>query len=187
MEPSTKKRAGKPRTTTPKKSKLPTGQANAIRGKQYVLHFITKPSLKTEEVFALREGVNEKITEAGGQIGASLCKELADALAYPIKKETRGFFCETIFTIPAKDIGTFANSLKRDEQILRYMIERKEIRERKRLLKRRVRKPSATVPQGAPSQPQEILLAPISHEQEKREKISMEEIDKKLDEIIKNI
>lgn len=135
----------------------------------------------------MREEVNKKITGAGGKIGASLCKESADALVYPIKKETRGFFCEIIFTIPAKDVGTFANSLKRDEQILRYMIEQKEIRERKRPLRKRVRKPLATVLQGAPSQSPEAPLAPIAREQEKREKISMEEIDKKLDEIIKNI
>ena len=146
----------------------------------YILHFILRPSMNAEEVDKYRASINEKIQTAGGEIQASLCQDSARNLAYPIDKESRGYFCESAFTLERQNVKELSDALKHDSSIIRYMVEH---REKKRLVEkaRRTRKmplrPSIVAPSDS---------APAALE-EKRDNISMDEIDKKLDEIIKNI
>ena len=136
--------------------------------------------MNTAEAEKYRATINERIQAAGGEIQASLCQDSARGLAYPIGKESHGYFCESAFTLERQNVRELADTFRHDPSIIRYMIEH---REKKRLVEkaRRTRKmplrPSIVAPSDS---------APASL-QEKRENISMDEIDKKLDEIIKNI
>lgn len=143
----------------------------------YILHFILKSSMNAEETDKYRAVVNDKIRAAGGEIEASLCQNSARIFAYPIGKESRGYFCESVFTLEQKTVKEIADTLRHEVSITRYMIERRE-KKRRPEKARRMRK--------TPPQPSALVGTPPSL-QEKREGLSMDEIDKKLDEIIKNI
>ena len=145
----------------------------------YILHFILASSMNTTEAEKYRATINERIQAAGGEIQASLCQDSARSLAYPIDKQSHGYFCESAFTLERQNVKELADTFKNDSSIIRYMVEH---REKKRPLKKTRRpqkmlRPSAVVPSdGAPAALEET-----------RKNINMDEIDKKLDEIIKNI
>jgi len=151
-----------------------------IKG-NYILHYILVSSMNAEETDKYRAEINEKIQTAGGEIQASICQDSARNLAYPIGKESHGYFCESVFTLEQENVAELSDTLKHDSSIVRYMIER---RAKKRPLEkarrtRKMPKPSVAAPSPSDSAPAALG--------EKRENISMDEIDKKLDEIIKNI
>lgn len=172
-------------------------EKHSVAKKEYVLHFMLKPTMPAQETDNFRARMNEKIQAHDAQILASLCEERARRLAYPIEKESQAYFCESVFRISPKKVRALFDSLMLEPQIIRYTIERKQ-----KIKKRKQRKAITSimreepgVPASAPifepssSLPSEIQretssTAPVTT---KREKISMEEIDKKLDEIIKNI
>ena len=145
----------------------------------YILHFILASSMNAEETDKHRAEVNEKIQAAGGEIQASLCQDSARGLAYPIRKESNGYFCESVFTLARTNVKELSDTLKHDSSIIRYMIEHRE-KKRPPEKARRTRK----MPRPSIVAPSDSAPAPL---QEKRTSISMDEIDKKLDEIIKNI
>jgi len=175
--------------------------------KQYTLNSILKSSLNSAETDKHRADLNEKIQKAGGEIGSSLCSEAPKRLVYPINKESQGYFCECSFDILPEDLKNIKDILEPDTQIVRYMLERrKKISVNKRQKRLRRSKEGAlklfshTKPESlhAPStDPLETMhQSPETTEpatpkesatKEKREKVNMEEIEKKLDEIIDNI
>jgi ribosomal protein S6 len=150
--------------------------------REYILHFIVKSSLNPEELHMYRTGVNEKILGMGGKVNASVCQEIARRLAYPIKKESQGYMCESAFLIEPKSIQGLSDALKQDVPLIRYVIEEKP--KRKQVAQRRRRSERLTPPESRGREAMAPQGAPLP---EKHEKISMEEINKKLDEIIKNI
>lgn len=131
--------------------------------------------MNPEELHMYRAAVNEKIQSMGGKVNASICQETTRRLAYPIKKESQGYMCESAFLFEPKSVKGLFDALKQDAPLVRYVIEEKPKR-RQTTVRRRERERETIIPQGA--------TPPAL---EKHEKMSMEEIDKKLDEIIKNI
>ena len=153
----------------------------------YILRFIVKPGIAPDDLHKYSQSLNEKVSALGGKIEASICSEGVRALAYPIAREQRGYFCESVFQANQDQLKGFSAGLKQDSNILRYVIEKRArpgktflrpSEARKAEWKKKMEEASAKT---SKAQNQPIL------EQEKRGKISMEEIDKKLDEIIKNI
>lgn len=155
-----------------------TQQDEQLKG-SYILHFILASGMNAEETDKYRATVNDQIQAAGGEIQASLCQDSARSLAYPIGKESHGYFCESVFILAPTNVKELADTLKHDSSIVRYMIEHRE-KKRTPEKARRTRK----MPRPSAVAPSDSAFAPL---QEKRENISMDEIDKKLDEIIKNI
>jgi ribosomal protein S6 len=145
------------------------------RKREYILHFIVKPSMNPEELHMYRASVNERILGMGGKVNASVCQEMPRRLAYPIKKESQGYMCESAFLIEPKSIKGLSDALKQDAPLMRYVIEEKPKRTQIAVRRRGRERPSPIPP------------TPGTPGLEKHEKISMEEINKKLDEIIKNI
>lgn len=125
--------------------------------------------------------MNTAVESAGGTIEASLCQDSVRRLAYPINKTERGYFCETAFNIDTQSVHTLRNNLKREPSILRCIIESRRPSEKIKPMRkpRFLRETKETMPQTQSSTP--------TTSEEKREKISIEELDKKLEEIIKNI
>lgn len=154
--------------------------------KEYTLNFILNPSIAQEGVSAYKENINEAIQNAGGNIQSSVCQMTPQKLAYPIKKGGSGYLCESTFVIDSDAVPQINEGLSRDKNLMRFIIQSKE-RNRVITRERRVRKKPLT----KTFSPESADTASLRHEnedaKEKREKVSIEEIDKKLDEIIKNI
>jgi len=148
--------------------------------KEYILHYILKPSMSSDEAHQYRSAMNEKIQGNGGEVKASVCQEAAQRLAYPIARESSGYFCESVFLLQPEHVTALSDTLKHEVQITRYVIKRKEKRAQPKIRKQTRRIPGEK--EITSRQP-----FPTSRPEEKRETVSMEEIDKKLDEIIKNI
>lgn len=149
--------------------------------KQYILHYIFKPDFTSEdELHNHRQAINEKITTFGGEVGASICQESIRRLAYPIKKIGKGYSCEAAFIMEPEKVNQLAESLRHESKLLRHMIELKKPRRIK----------SRRKPDFSAEKKKEFVgehAEQPSAAEEKREKISIEELDKKLEEIIKNI
>jgi len=169
--------------------------------KQYTLHFILKPGLGSEETHNYRQVINDKVSALDGKIEASICQETARRLAYPIGKEQQGYLCESVFSLAPEKVKSLYEDLKQESNIIRHVIEvKRPIKASAKLRARKERrrpgvqaseeKESVPPRRGGVWLPESDLDKPkesVSREVEKRGKISAEEIDKKLDEIIKNI
>ena len=152
--------------------------------RQYIISFILNPSLNASEVDRARIGLNEKIASHTGSVSTSICQEAPRNLAYPIGKTSQGYFCECAFEVDTEKLRDIDSEFKNDTDIIRHMIEVKYAPSKKQQ-KRRMRatqyKPQMEAAgvgkEGAKQQPETGL----------REKVSVEEIEKKIDEIIDNI
>jgi len=148
--------------------------------KQYILHYILRPDITgEEELHGQRTAINAKVEAAGGKIEASLCQDSARRFAYPIKRIERGYFCETAFQLDPEGVKGLYEALRLEPFVLRHLIESKSPaakirpnRKPKFSAQKEVHAPTPATPQGKDAQ---------------AEKISIEELDKRLDEIIKNI
>lgn len=155
--------------------------------KQYILHYILKPDLTgPEELHKRRQMVNEKVETVGGEVEASVCQEGVRRLSYPIKKVEKGYFCETAFKLEPEGLLKLNQNLKPEHSLLRYFIECKD------QTKKLPRRPSRVATFQKKILPlteegQEVMKSPRPRTEEKRERISVEELDKKLEEIMKNI
>ena len=154
--------------------------------KRYILHFILKPEFNAaDELHDYRQTINKKIEALEGQIEASLCQEQTRRLAYEVGKQQQGYLCESAFLIGPEKIKELSDNLKGEPRIVRYMIETKKPMSKKmRLRTTRFRSIQSGI---KPSEQAIEDTGKAGREQEKRSKISIDEIDKKLDEIIKNI
>jgi ribosomal protein S6 len=154
--------------------------------KRYILHFILKPEFNAaDDLHDYRQTINKKIEMLQGQIESSLCQEQTRRLAYEIGKQQQGYMCESAFLIEPEKVKELSDNLKGEPRIVRYMIETKKPMSKKmRLRTTRFRSIPAEI---KPSEQRSEVTGKTGYEQEKRSKISIDEIDKKLDEIIKNI
>ena len=147
--------------------------------RKYAITFILNSSMSASETDSVRENLNKRITAHQGNIATSICQESPKRLAYAIGKENQGYFCEAVFEAESTKIIDIEREFKNEPNILRYMLEVKPAPSTKRPKKR-------ISPYGAP-------VAGIGKEEsslpktDEREKISVEEIEKKIDEIIDNI
>lgn len=116
----------------------------------------------------LQERVRGAIANLGGEIKKGETKE-KQKFAYPIKKRLSGFYTLLEFQIPAEKMEDLQKQLNLETDILRYLIIDNE-RARAELAKPRAQKP---------------IRRPETKPEGKGEKIKIEELDKKLEEILK--
>lgn len=156
--------------------------------KQYILHFILGSSVNSGGADARRAKINQKIEARDGEIEASICQDASRRFAYPINKQNGGYFCESVFSVSPENIKALSDDLKSEPQIIRYMVElKKPVKFRAKPTRSERYKNTAEAPQHATRPTSPTSKESIDSGARKREKVSMEEIDKKLDEIIKNI
>lgn len=134
--------------------------------KQYEIGFL----LKNEEVY---ERLLKAIEEAGGE-GIQKNQITKIRLAYPINKDTSGFFSFVIFDLEPEKISSLDRNLKMADYILRYLIITPPVA--KEIRKERERRPSE--PKSPPKRT-EVYSKPSS------EILSNELLEKKLEEILK--
>ena len=134
----------------------------------YELIFLNDPlveKMDTEIVIKVRDF----ITGLGGQIKKENVWEKRK-LAYPVKKHLLGFYVIFEFEIEAEKIDELQKQLRLNSDILRFLIINKEgIKEERPRV--RLTKPKA--------------IASVRPAEFRGEKIKIEELDKKLEEILK--
>ena len=136
----------------------------------YELSFWLKPQLEEEEVSQKVSQIQRIIQEEGGyNVEASLPK--LKLLAYPIKKETSGYFIYIQFEISPEKLLAVEQKLKQEQDILRYLIVKRE--KRKTSLFSPVRKKKERKTISTRTEPEKITA------------VDLQELDKKLDEILK--
>ena len=142
--------------------------------KTYELTYIISSSLNQEEAQAVSKELEGLIQNNSGLIVSSE-KLMIQTLAYPIKKQSSGYFSTLIFQIPEEKTKELKDWLEKNTKFLRYLLVIKK--PVKALKPERVRR-VFTVPR-----PQTIAESPYIKTPEQKEEVTIEEIEKQLDEL----
>lgn len=143
----------------------------------YELTFIIHPLMEKPEADAAAEKVRNFINELGGSVKSSAVGEKTK-LAYPIKKQVFGYYAVQQFELETEKMDELKTKLRLEKDILRHLILIYD--EKKALAPKAPRKPRAVAPSTAEETQKSI------EKSEKAEKVKIEELDKKLEEILKD-
>lgn len=123
----------------------------------YELTYLMRPDLTEKELREERESIANLITKNGGILNeVNLPKKIR--LAFPIQKMKEGFLADLNFFLERGKLKEIEKGLKSNGKIVRFLILRKK---------------------------GERPMVEIQRLKPKKEKVSLEEIDKKLKEILK--
>lgn len=144
--------------------------------KLYELTYLASPLLSEEEIKSLLSKISGFISETGGKMEKSH-EPLRKKLAYPIKKQTEAFLISLDFRLFPDKLKELEKALKSEKEIIRYIIlNKKEVKE----------KPASRKPFIPPS-PEVATEEPAKEKKEaKPQKVELKEIDKKIEEILKD-
>lgn len=135
--------------------------------KLYELAFLISPDIKDEELNGYLEKVDNFIKEEGGVMVDS-GRPIRIKLSYPIKSQSQAFLIFAIFQLEAEKIANLDKKMRADDKVLRYLlINKKVVKEIPRRTHKRYPLPAKEGP-----------------EKTKEEKVGLESIDQKLDEIL---
>ncbi len=165
--------------------------------KQYEINFILTPNLREEEINSFGEEIRKTIESLGG-IFKNQEKPEKRKLAYPIKKSEFGYYLAVKFLIDSEKLKELFLTLKHKEQILRYMIVSVEekpfsVRPKRTTETHKSKIKSAKKPKEPNKEIGEQIEAAIEPptiepskkvEMPKEKETKLEDIDKKLDEIL---
>lgn len=145
--------------------------------KPYELTYIISSQISSEKAEGLKKGFEAFVQEKGGIIAISE-KTVPQSLAYPVKKQSSGFFVTLKFTIEENQIKPLKEKLEKEVDILRhFLIVKKPM---KIMKERRTRKPLLAINVlKSKTDNTEVYTAKA-----KKDNASIEDIDKKLDEIL---
>jgi small subunit ribosomal protein S6 len=137
----------------------------------YELTYIVNSNLSEEEVAAQTDKVRSFINELAGEVKNEKLGEKR-RLAYPIKKHGYGYYVTIEFNIEPQNVIELDKKIKLQSNVLRHLLITKEIikETHRRIVLPRVAK-------------EKIGLAPRP-EGHPEEKVKIEELDKKLEEIL---
>jgi len=159
----------------------------------YEVLFIIPGSYNDSEVPTIKEKVVSFITKVGGQITKDQDYERRK-LAYNINHESFGYYWLMEFDVEGKNIKELNHQLKLTPEILRYILVKAKIKTAEDIAQEAAVKAKITA-RKAEKVKQELkevteIKKPLDRlgvkkEEEKTEgKVSMEDLDKKLDEIL---
>ena len=147
--------------------------------KHYELTYIISSGIKSEEAENLKKEVEVFVQSKGGVIVKSE-KTVPQSLAYPIKKNSSGFFVTLEFQGEEKEIKELKEKLEKEKGILRhFIIVKKPI---KHMKERRTKKPQISQKESSDvfkEKPKKESFGPVQDKE-----IKAEDIDKKLEEIL---
>ena len=126
-----------------------------MRIRYYQLAYLLSPELKKEEIEKIKKDLASFFEKEG--ILDKVEEPLKRTLFYPIKKKTEAFLGTIYFYLEPQKIKELEKELKKEEKILRYLI----------------------VSEKAPKK------VKVEGKIKKPEKVELEEIEKKLEEILK--
>jgi len=138
----------------------------------YELTFIANPTLEPKEIENLINSVKEAILALEGEIKNEL-QPKAIQLAYPVKKFKNAHLVSFDLELEGEKAEELKKRLDQKEEILRYILFRKQA--------------PKIIPQKEKIQPPSPKTEkPESKKIKKPVKVELEEIDKKLEEILQN-
>jgi small subunit ribosomal protein S6 len=143
--------------------------------KDYELMCILSPSLKEDDLEKTKNDISEILGKLTGTI--SFKESSKKPLAYPINKEKQGIFLISEISVLPEKLIELSKELKASKQILRHIINQLEAQEEPERM-RTVKKPI---------KPRKIIIKKEQLEEVKPSEEKLQEIDKKLDEIIGEI
>ena len=148
--------------------------------KLYELTFLISPTLLQEEIKAFQEKVGLLIKDEQG-IDLEFKNAVETRLSHPIDKNTQAWLVSLEFSSTPESILLIEKKLKKEEQILRFLIVNKKKVEpipfsRKPLIKKEVDS------EKADSEKTDSEKA----DSEEKEKVELKDIEKKLEEILKD-
>ncbi len=153
----------------------------------YDLTFIIKPELKESEILPIIEKIKNWLKQYKGQI-TNKKTELNRKLAYPIKKYQTGHYVILDIEAPKEKINDLDRLLKMEENILRHLITKKsEIKEQKTTVeqKPKISKKKKKQIKKTAKVEKEKTKKEKTKKETSQEKIKLDELDKKLEEILK--
>jgi small subunit ribosomal protein S6 len=134
----------------------------------YEFTYLIPSNLSAEEVKAFRKKVELYIEEKGGAITQNNFP-VKKELAYPIKKNNTAFLVNLIFNLSPDKLKDLEKKIREEEQIIRFLLLKKETIRKKRVRKRELKKIIPTVqPKIEPAE----------------KKVGLKEIEQKLEEIL---
>lgn len=138
----------------------------------YDLTYILSPLLEKTDGEAVIAKIRDFINGLGGKIKNEQPPQ-KQKFAYPLKKQLYGYYVGAEFEMDSEKIEELQKQLKLNDDILRYLIiSRKEQKFKKA-------KPKI-------SKPRKLALTPeIPKAKPKVERVKIEELDKKLEELLK--
>lgn len=87
----------------------------------YEVVYIMDPALEESAVDAKLEKFHELVTSSGGEV-AAVDHWGNRQLAYPVKKQSSGYYVVAQFSAAAEDLPEFERLLKLDDEVMRYLL-----------------------------------------------------------------
>ena len=143
----------------------------ASEPKKYELAYLLSPAVPEEEVLTWAGKFAKLIEDVGGMVRHQETPQKRK-LAFLVKKERNGYFGWTTFTAAPEAIGALEKTLKAVENLLRHIIvaEKEIIQPVRTFMPRPIITPRTRPP-----------VVPVERPEEK---LDLEELDKKLEEIL---
>lgn len=148
--------------------------------KQYELICILEPHLERADLDGFKKDVEKMLANNNGQLMHFTEPQKRD-LAYPINKQNQGIYIVGHISLNPESVINFLKELKTNKQVLRHLISVLEIpgHEKPRVAKKPRIKKEIKESIGKPA------FVPLSGTAaDKDNKVKLEEIDKKLDELV---
>lgn len=141
--------------------------------KNYEIAYILTPALPEGEVVSYAGKITAAIEDAKGVI-KKFEEPKKRKLGYPIKKRREGYFGWATFRMAPIGITEVEKRVKTDEHVLRHLILEEEIETKPQGMLRVI------TSRPVPGKPKAVPRAPEKTD----EKLDLEELDKKLEEIL---
>lgn len=142
--------------------------------KNYEVAYILSPAVKEDEVLNSAAKLSTAIEEAGGMVRRVETPKKR-RLAYPIEKQTTGYFAWTTFTAAPAAVAMLDKKVKEIPEVLRHLIVEEEVETRVPYIRPAPLRRAPTL--------QPIGATPAADAQPE-EKLDLEALDKKLEEIL---
>jgi len=155
--------------------------------KTYQLTYLLSPLLEQKKIEEISQKIKKWIIEKGGSLSEkeNFFPGLKKNLAYPLKKYRQAFYFNFNFLLAGQLINQLSKQLNLEKDILRHFIITKQKMKSKPIQEAMDHK---IVDRIEPLVAKEIPLSKKSTQEktppEKKEKVKIEELDKKLEEIL---
>lgn len=144
--------------------------------RQYELMFILSPELEEKDIALFQEEIRHSVEGLSGRITKQEKPEKRN-LSYLIKKCSSAYYLIINFLIAPDKLNDLSASLKHNKNILRYILAFKEELAAPKIKKETLRKPERQLEA-------EATEAPPLKEKKEHKTTKLEDIDKKLEEIL---
>lgn len=155
--------------------------------------YIIPAGLGDDAQAAFMQRVADTLTKAGGQMVTHQVWQ-SRTFAYPIKKARQGVYIVAEFDLETENLKTFEREIRLMPDVIRFMIVRKvkktaeqleeEKRFREKINERKVHKAHVAAAAAQEKEKKKIEETAAAQPTKETPKVSLEELDKKLDELL---